>query len=327
VGRIIDDELGKKLGVRDAPDEQRQKWRREAREDKQRIRKLNSEMILRYGGRSTDREKLILQGMQERRSKVLQQIAGFQDRLILHYWIILDGLLQYRGWHSINQPGYAAWEAITRNDSRAGRAARIGKLRQAKKAPGGLRARWEHRREMWKYFPDEVVEVVFDYLRTKEQVGTWDAEHIVKSSAGRVEFDVTAWDTLRNRWAATFLKDLRPELNEIQTTRQYANQVLYTQYHTVLDARDEVLLLPWSWEYYIRVEIQAEDPADVKAGWQDFPEGVNGKLIRKQAEHAPGTVKAHFDEHVQLAKQCIRLLDFASRWRKAIDTAQIPPGR
>ena len=326
VERITADELKQKLSYKDVPEADRRNWIREALADQRRIRTQNVELIARNGGRTSTHEKLMLQAMDERREIVLQQISEFQDRLLLHYWIVLDGLLLYRGWHSINQPGYGAWDEITGRGHGYSRAARQRRLDEVRNA-GGLQARWQHRRENWKYYPDEIVEIAFTYLRTKEETGVWDSDNFVRRTPEGAKLDSAAWNDLRETLVNEFLKDLQVELDQVKTTDRYANQALDKVYHWVTEARDDVLALAWSWEYYIRVDVQSEDSTTVKAEWKRFSEGVNGRQIAKLGAQAPGTLKVRFDTHIRYAKEALKLDEFLTRWRDSIDAGQTPPGR
>jgi hypothetical protein len=81
---------------------------------------------------------------------------------------------------------------------------------------------------------------------------------------------------------------------------------------------NEVAMLSWSWEYYIRTELEHVDREEVKAGWS--PD------IAKQSVITPGRRKQAFDEANHEAKQAAGIRDFLSRYAKAVMAGTRPPG-
>jgi hypothetical protein len=322
VDEIVDAELERKLQAEGASDEQKNKWKKEAVADKKRIRTLNSEWIAQYGGASTAPEQKLLADTTAQLEAVMEQVAAFQNYLTQRYWCFADGWLQYRGWHTVNNPGYAIWFAVNGNDNKSGRAERIKNLQEAKKEEGGLKARWTKRAETWKYYPSEVKQLVFDYLRTKEEKPTWDADKFTEEVNKQVEMDPGKWADYRSDFIFKYLEQTDKLLRQVTTTRDYCVQVWPKALATARDARDDVLTLTYSWEYYIRVTVRKENKEPIIQAWKQEDEALPTLDLSKYYKHgdtAPGTMKAKFDSNLNSIKSDIKLLNFIAFYRRAID--------
>jgi hypothetical protein len=310
---------------KDAPEEderehreRKEKWKKEAEEDKKRIRRDNRALISRLGGRLTGAEHQMLERAKAARASVLAQIAEFQDRLALQYWILCDGVLQYAGWNSLYQPGYVACEAIQRG--RLPAAPPELRLQGAE-----LAAKWARRHEQWKYTPRELTAIAFEYLRTKEETDIWAPANFTIASDKGLTLDIGKWRQMRADWLAEFTAATAGQWAPVVTTRLYAVQVWPQALEQINAMRDEALLLAWAWEFYIRTEPQGEPAATVIADWVDAPEHLKERLAT-EATVPPGKVKTRFDTAgAELRRTFMR--DFISRWSKAVAEGRTPPGR
>ena len=111
-------------------------------------------------------------------------------------------------------------------------------------------------------------------------------------------------------------------LRQVNTTRDYAVQVWPTALAQATAARDDVLALTYSWEYYIRVEVQKEEKDPITETWKREDEAMptlDLSKYYKRGNTAPGTMKARFDSDVASIKSAIKLGAFVAAYRRAID--------
>jgi hypothetical protein len=329
VDAVVDAALEAKLCAklrRDAAPEEadklrqrKDKWREQAKEDKRRIRRDNGTLVWSHGGRLTVAEHQMLERVKTARASVLTQVADFQDRLALQYWIVFGGVLQYAGWNSMYNPGYAACDAI-----------RLGRLpaapRELQLQGAELVSKWVRRAEQWKYVPRELSEIAFEYLRKKEETEVWAPANFTIVSDKGVTLDIRRWNELRAEWLAEFTATTAEYFAPLVTTKLYAVQVWPKALAQVEAMRDEAMLLAWSWEFYARTELQGEAESAVTADWADAPAHLKERLAT-EATVTPGSVKTRFDAAGASLGKLVNRGDFISRWSKAVAEGRAPPGR
>ena len=294
-------------------DRWRNRWRTEAVEEATRIRRDNGALIEKYGGRLDEAERKMHEHNRAARTSVLKQIADFQDRLALQYWIMCDGVIQYTGWNSIYRAGYDTCIAVEN-----------GELPQPV-MPALQPDKWPKRREQWKYVPEDLTDVAFEYLRREEETDVWHPAHFTSNHGGSLRLDVAKWSKLRNDWLAEFKAAADQGMASLDTTGEYAVQVWPGLYRQLSVMNEETMLLAWSWEFYIRTHMQQEATAGVIASWTDAPKSLKDELA-KRATVPPGTVKTRFDVAANELRSAV-LRDFMGRWSKAIRAGVKPPGR
>ena len=340
VDQVVDAELADKLKTQlkknadpDAEDKLRDlkaKGKRDAEEDKRRIRRDNADLIAKYGGRITQGEREMLELAESARQAVLLQIADFQDQLALRYWSLLEGCLVYSGFHRINHPAWQAWDAIDKIDNKAAAVQRIEKLRAVQNSRGGLAAKWEARREQWKYCPPDMTRAAFEYLRTREETNAFDPEQFTEKSGTLVLFLTDKWREMRYEFMDTFKADCEKRLVLLDTSRTYAVLVWSDAWQKCQAARDDVLTLSFAWEYYIRTEQMAE-PSDVlKQEWElesHLRPELNLSDYYAGAASAPGTIKNRFDDRLRAVREFINAREFTARYARAIEAGETPPGQ
>ncbi|MCB9893870.1 MAG: hypothetical protein H6839_05455 [Planctomycetes bacterium] len=340
VDAVIDAELEKKLRAQPPAnanaaavqklEDLKRKWIRQADEDKQRIRRDNGDLITKYGGRITPDEREMLEAAEAAQKAVLRQISGFQDRLALRYWSMVDGCLTYTGFHRINHPAWLAWDAIDKRDNGAAAIQRIDKLRAVQNTPGGLAAKWEARREQWKYCPPDLTEAAFEYLRTKEETDEFDPVHFTEKSGGRILFLPHKWRDMRYEFIETFAPDSEKRLALLDTSRTYAVLVWKDAWQNCQAARDDVLRVSFSWEHYIRTEQMAETRDVVLQDWE-LQNYLRPELKLSDyytgATNAPGTLRNRFDSEVAAVREFINVREFMTRYARAIQEGTTPPGQ
>ena len=347
VDAVVDAELAAKLALEpkagatqeeiDKLNELKKRWTEEAKEDKQRIRRDNGDLIKKYGGRTIKTKDLnepkLHTSTVAARMAILEQIAELQEYLSLKYWILTDGFLTYAGWHRINLPAYQAWEAIDKKDNKAATIDRVTNNKAVQDAPGGLAAKWEARKTQWRLCPPEMVAAAFDYLRTKEERADFDPDKFTEKDGEIFVLKSDKWAEYRLEFITKFMEESNKMLSEIDTSTIYAVQVWPQAFSQVKSARDDVITLTYSWEYYIRTDLMKEDKEVVKEAWLRETDSMpNMKLgdYTARATNAPGTIKNRFDSSLNLAKVAAKVKDFTFKYARAIDEGRDPkflPGR
>lgn len=306
--------------VREAMNMQDAKAARERLQQAEQLRAIilndNEDLIQLYGGRVSRDERAMLERNRAATQLVLQQIAKFQDRLTYNYWVILDGLLTYHGFNSLNVAGYNTWEAVYN-----GRTTGTG--------PRPDPEIWKQREEAWKYMPPEITQVAFDYLRTKEESNTWHATSFTTRTGASVTFDRQAWRAFAEDHLGEWQHQLDARLSSVRTTERYAIQTWQPVLDRVMAAREVVWAFALSWEFITRTNAQHEDAAAVEDEWnsaQSRWEMLFTTERMKAGRTYPGTLKQSFDAHLAAARSALHLSSFAVRWRQAIEGNSPPPG-
>ena len=332
VDKVVDAELEQKLKVqpkRNATEaeikdlnDKKEEWKKQAAEDKARIRRENTALIEQFCGRTSKAEVKLHTSAVTARMAILQQIAKLHDYLTLRYWALIDGHLLYTGFHSVNAPAYLAWEAIDKKDNRAASTARKQKLQEHQNATGGLQAKWDARVVQWKYFPPEATKAAFDYLRIKEERDTFDPEKFTEKVGADIMLDVGKWAEYRTEFITKWLELTDQLLADVDTSSVYAVQLWPQAYAQAKSARDDVIVLTYAWEYYIRTEQMKEDKEVVKESWAREAESMPTLKLANyygRANNAPGTIKTRFDGSLSVIRSQAKVGDLSAAYRRAID--------
>jgi hypothetical protein len=337
VDERVDAELEAKLRVtarKDATEEEikklddlKEKWKKDAVEDKKRIKRDNGDLITKYGGRTTKQETQRHTSCVAAQKEILDQIALLHEYLTLKYWIMTDGHLPYSGFHRINHPAWQAWDAIEKKDNKASAVARIEKLKAVQAEPGGLAAKWDARKTQWQYVPPTMTAAAFDYLRTKEEKTDFDPEKFTEKDGDIFTLKIDKWVEYRTDFVVKFIEETDNMLAEVDTKSIYAVQVWPQALAQARSARDDVITLSYSWEYYIRVEQLKHDKDDVKESWRSqafqMPDLKLDNYFSR-ATNAPGTIKNRFDGSINLIKSAAAIGTFKSVYAQAI-ARQVDP--
>ncbi|MCB9893869.1 MAG: hypothetical protein H6839_05450 [Planctomycetes bacterium] len=343
VDEVIDKELADKLKVTPksgATDEEikklndlKEKWKKDAEEDKKRIKRDNADLITKYGGRTTKEEAKLYTSAVAARAEIMEQIAQLHEYLTLKYWILTDGYLPYSGFHRINHPAWQAWDAIDKKDNKKAAVDRVTKLRDAQEAAGGLAAKWETRKTQWQYCPPEMVTAAFDYLRTKEEKTDFDPENFTEKDGDVFVLKVDKWVEYRNDFIAKLIEETDKMFAELDTKTIYCVQVWPQALAQARSARDDVITLSYSWEYYIRTEQMKEDKETIKEGWRregDARPNLHLDNYFSRATNAPGTIKNRFDGSINLVQSAANIKQFTVIYTRAVQAkvdVKALPGR
>lgn len=332
VDQVVDAELEQKLKAetrKDAKPEEikrleelKEEWKKQAAETKSRVRRENTALIEQFKGRTSKAEVKLHTSSVAARMAILQQIAKLHDYLTFRYWSMLDGHLLYTGYHSINAPAYQAWEAIEKKDNRAASLARKQKLAEVDAAPGGRKAKWDTRAEQWKYFPPEAMKAAFDYLRTKEEQDKFDAEKFTEKDGDAIILDVAKWAEYRTDFIVKWIELTDQLLADVDTSSVYAVQIWPQAYAQAKSARDDVIVLTYAWEYYIRTEQMEEDKKVVMESWVREGESMPTLKLSNyygRGNNAPGSIKTRFDGSLSIVRSQARIGDFGAAYRRALD--------
>lgn len=286
-------------------------------------------LIARYGGELRAEESRYIATIDDETSQVLGQIRDFEDRLCLDYWILCQGWLLYPGWHSLNRACFNVFDALQYADVARPESERVKMLNEQKAKPGGLEARWEKRAQDWKYYPHEIRNLAFTYLRSKEETSTFDARLMTVAEGQQLRLDTIAIRSLRGRMLETWLPAVESRLLALETP-QYCMQVWPHALKQARQAARQVIRLGFAWEHNLRTKWDNHDAREVRADWVAESTAWQGLQLAEfyaDADVAPGTVKVAFDACIAELNKAIRVSDFAYRWRVALDEQRTPPGR
>lgn len=328
VDAVVDAELELKLKTDGATDEMREKWRREAEEDKIRIRRDNKDLIDKFGGRLNKEELQMLTTAKSARMAVMDQVLAFHEYMIYKYWVLVDGLLTYSGWHTVNAPAYNVWEAVTQNDINRSTDARVAALQAARDAAGGLAGRWDTRRTQWRFFPPEVTQMAFNYLRKKEETDSWDAKKFCEKKGDGVELNIENWEKFREDFIVEFHAESEKMLTTVITTNVYSTQLWPDVLASAREARDDVIRSTYAWEHLTRTSEQMGDTTEfVQEAWKNSPiqslEGIDLKPFYSKGTAPPGTLKLRFESSCSKIKNTIGLIDFQVAYRRALEAENV----
>ena len=326
VDEVIDAELEKKLKVDGATEEMREKWRKDAEDDKARIRRDNKDLIDKYGGRLSKEELTMLSNVKTARTAVMNQILAFHEYLIYKYWIMVDGLFTYGGFRTINVPGYNAWEAVQKNDINLSTTRREDTFRATVEAAGGQDELWDNRREQWKFFAPEATQHAFKYFKNYEQSRDWDAKQFTKKNGNEVELDIEKWEKFREDFIVEFYPESERMLADVTTTTVYSTQIWPDVLASAKEARDDVIRSTYSWEHLIRMTEEraaTETSEEIQEWWKSSPvqrlEGIELAPYYKKGTAQPGTLKTRFEANCNSVKSTIGLTTFTVAYRRAIE--------
>ncbi|MCC6464245.1 MAG: hypothetical protein IT463_02765 [Planctomycetes bacterium] len=327
-------DLKKDLDNPDLPADVKKRRKKEAEQDEINVKDL----IQLHGGKCSKEETRLYMQATAARTDILEQIKLFQEYLQQRYWCLVDGWLLYGGFHSINHPGYNAWEAVQSQNKNTSREKREEKLRKANDE-GGEAAFTAKLEETWKFDPAEARNVAKKYLTDKVFKDRWDGNKFVATREKLVVLDLVddsgqpgKWAAYRNNFISEFRKETDRVLGEIDTGVLYATQVWPEVVAEARSARDDVIALALSWEFQIRTaagkrneatEPLIEDPKAVMQSWQDedLNRPAEDKLAAyfQRAQIQPGALKTQFDAHMVFIKDKIDLVEFTSAYRRAIE--------
>jgi len=301
-----------------------------AREEAKATKKRVDDLITQNGGKANKEESRARAAAIAARTAVLEQIMAFQQYLIQRYWVLVDGYLPYAGWHTVNKPGYNAFQACNTKDNRKDTDDRIAKLDAIRAAPGGEQAAKQKRDDAWKYFPAETRKVAFNYLDTAAEKADYDSKNFTKKMGQEVILDVPKWITYRTKWMEKFLKDTNPIFDEIDTSILYANQVWPEVLAEARAAREDAICNSLAWEFHTRTSCMKETAKTVADEWTAEAQAnpaLGMQNYMDKSKVAPGSVKTRFDAHLTFIKDTLFMPEFISAYRNAIDAnAAVLPG-
>lgn len=328
VDEVIDAELEKKLAVDGATEEMRERWRSEAEEDKIRIRRDNKDLIAKYGGRLNKEELKMLSTSKTAVATVMDQVLQFHEYLVYKYWVLVDGVLSYGGWHTVNVPGYNMWEAVSKKDVDVSTTRRVAALEAVKEQPEGISGRWDTRREQWQFYPPEVTQIAFKYLKTKEETADWDAKSFAKRKGQNVDLQLEEWEKFREDFIVDFYNTSQKLLDDVTTTGVYSTQVWPEVLSSAQEARDDVIRSTYSWEHLARTDENFGDTSEaVQEWWKQSPiqslEGIELAPYYKKGTAQPGTLKLRFESGCSRVKKTIGLAGFQVAYRRALEAERV----
>ena len=92
--------------------------------------------------------------------------------------------------------------------------------------------------------------------------------------------------------------------------------------HLAKSARDDVITIAYSWEYYIRTEKMQEDKDVIKEGWvreSDSMPNLHLDDYYSRATNAPGTIKNRYEGSINLVKSAAKVKEFITIYSRAVN--------
>lgn len=288
-----------------------------AKADRDRIDALATQA----GGTASAAEARALTSQVAARATVLAQLHALQDRMKYVLWVLLEGVLRYTGWQTLDLPGTNTWHAIDRNDAATARNARLD--RAAKLDAAALQAR----ENTGKTQPPELWQAYTAFLRQRDDTPDFDPVHFTRKQEGKLTLNVEGWAAYRDKWRAALDKAIEPWVAELDTSRRHANRVLPQVVSEVLAARDQVLCLGYAYEFSIRTTLLKQDVALVNEDWKQAA-GDDKQLTRLMdlSRTDRNQVKTRFDAHFVTAGKLVQIEDFKYRWGAALAQGKPLPG-
>lgn len=236
-------------------------------------------------------------------------------------WVLLEGVLRYTGWQTLDLPGTNTWHAIDRNDAAAARNARLD--RAAKLDAAALQAR----ENTGKTQPPELWQAYTAFLRQRDDTPDFDPVNFTRKQEGKLTLNVEAWAAYRDKWRLALDQAIEPWLAELDTSRRYANRVLPQVVSEVLAARDQLLCLGYAYEFSIRTTLLKQEAALVNDDWKQAA-GDDKQLMRLMdlSRTDRNQVKTRFDAHFETACKLAQVEDFRYRWGAALAQGKPLPG-
>lgn len=291
--------------------------------------------LVMMGGPAEPAEKEYLERVTAARADALEQIRQFQDDLTLRYWELLDGALHF-GYHRINRPGRAVYEAVRNNDAEID--ARERNELQAKH--NSVSERLEQIRETFKHQPPSVIEAALDYNRIWPFKTDFLSRNFIARDRARLELDVAKWRAYRAEWMKRVIADSDRLLAQIDTSATYANTAWPQAAEDTRSARDALLCIGHAYEWHIRtafndLEGDAKDEwlkdrsAAILAEWTaeaarkpdfDMMTYVKGSL------RTPMAVYLDYRQKAAAVRSTIKVDAFAAAWKAAMQAGKPRPG-
>lgn len=324
--QVIDEQLEAKKRVDGAKPEDIERWEKEAEDEKKMIRTNNTHLIALMGGETSEEERAMVRVAKAARPALIEQIALFEEELSKNYWILSDGHLHY-GWHRVNAPGVNVFRAIESQNVRAAageRKARLERLRENRNEE--LNKLWEEREQTFRHQPKEIKDIAFAYLKDRDETDKFDAENFCEEVGGKVELDVAAWAEYRATFRNDFLEKTEALLQQVTTTNRYANQVWPEALQQARGARDSVISLTYSFEFFIRTTQLEHDAEIIAQGWRD--EDAQHPTLRlsdffSASRSAPAAIRTRYDGHWRELRRAAAVEEFARQYKAASEAANI----
>lgn len=273
------------------------------------------------GGMASAAEAKALTSQTAAQATVLAELHAIQDRMKYLLWVLLDGVLRYTGWQSLDQPGALAWHAIDRNDAAAARNARLD--RAAKLDAAALQAR----ETKGKTQPPELWQAYTAFLRQRDDTPDFDPVNFTRKQEGKLTLKVEAWAAYREKWRVALDKAIEPWLAELDTSRRYANRALPQLVAELLAARDQCECLGYAYEFSIRTTLLKQEAALVNEDWKQAAGEVKEKQrLMDLSRTDRNQVKSRFEAHADAARKFAGLEEFQYRWGAALAQGKPLPG-
>ncbi len=296
--------------------------------DVARITQVAGGFVERAGGPIEAADRAVLQAATAAKDRIKLAIHEFHGALAYQYWVLTSGHIEY-GYHTLNVPGYNAWEAVNSDDLTKDKRERIAKYGEVD------RREWEQKlRDDWKRVPKDITDIAAQYLKRRMFSADFDAEKFCEKGSGtEILLDIGKWAAFRAEFRQKFLEETNKVLEKVTTTNRYANQVWPLVLAQATTARDSVITVGYAWEYYIRRNGMEHDAQSIRDGWQaEAARETNLRLetYYQRAQGSPGTVDTAIKGYVEYVKRNTGVPALATAYSAAIQAGAATrdlPGR
>ena len=290
------------------------------------------------GGKSSAPEKTHRLRAFTARAHVLGRVRAFQENLTRKYWIFLDGNLCYSGWHTVNRPAKAMFDAVKENNQSLDRQIRLEALDAINADPAGEKKYFSDRETSFRYQPPELWAHARAYFAKYPLTTEFDSSNFTKRQGNVVVMDTARWGVYRDKWMAKFIADTDKALAELDTSGRYYNQVWPAALAEAQAARDDVICNAFAYEYHTRTEVVPENVRNLGAAaidqwkkdqrtavledWNAKDAGNPDRPLLKYiqaSQRSPGAVHVQYRARDESIKSMIKLGDFILAYKRAID--------
>lgn len=286
----------------------------------------------RSGGKMDSRELSGYNAMQAAMSNIRKRIIEWEDDLAMKYWLLLDGELWY-SWARVNRPGYNVYRAVDISNNKSDKEERIKKLDKLKE--GNNRAdRDAKREESWKWHPEAIKKIAFEYFKDSEEKPDFDSEKFTRAEGKSIVLEPAKWAAYRVAFLARFVPRSEEALKTVDVSQNYAIQKWGDAYKAALDAREAIIAHTFCYELTIRTfKIQDKKDrelleAEIMKEWE-LEAGTQEEIKRLRpywiaAKTSPSAMLARFELGIKTAKKIVWIDELASRYRLNKEGRPVP---
>ena len=285
-------------------------------------------LLARSGGKATSVETRVHTRAFAGRSKMLEDIKVWEERIKQRMWVLLDGVILYEGYHAFYLPGYKMYNAVKtdKNDDAANR-----KILWQNKidAAGGEKAYFEKLKANWNKHPAAVFKKMAQYHRNKFKKADWDSTKFTEKDGKEVLMEIDKWSEYRVGHIQDFVASCDVYFDQIDTTIDYAIQRFPRAMIALHGAQEAAIAIAYAWEYQIRVMDEKLPQEELLEEWKREDKEVGeidlSRYYLRAITHVAG-VKRRFDAETAAARRAMGFKQFQYEYAAAISHGARRPG-